>query len=86
MRKVFLALIDQLLPCRSVQTMLERRYAFMVCEVKQISENAVVSDTKLTSIIPIRDVNDLYPISEYGKAVCLEKAKFDQFIRPAIDA
>ena len=53
--------------------MLEIGDTFMVSVTKQVPKDAVVSDTKLATVVSICDMWDLDAVSEDGKAVRLKE-------------
>ena len=71
--KLSLALLNELFPRGSAQCVLEISDTFMISVTKQVPEDAVVRDTKLATVVPIRDMNDLDAVGENGKAVRIKE-------------
>ena len=55
--------------------MLESCNTLVVRVVEKAAEYAIVSDSKLPTIITIDNMNDLDPISQDWQAVCLKQAE-----------
>ena len=64
--KSLLALRSELFPRGSAQCMLKVGDTFIVGVSKQVAKDAIVSNSQLTTVIPIRDMNQFDSVRENG--------------------